>query len=177
MWVVLQPNIGDIPYIDEALDIDDVPLSQLKEQQCINGDIPDVDEDNGIHTLDIDGVPLSKSTKRTTLQQGNIKLLQGYTCTLTGRQWQLISWSNILDQTHTSNPAGALKNSRPGYYCQHCSHYCCVVHLFNVSFGEPVSFGESFIRWSCSMQWIFHSVKLFYLVNLSFGEIFHSVAL
>ena len=86
MWVVLQPNIGDIPYIDEALDIDDVPLSQLKEQQCINGDIPDVDEDNGIHTLDIDGVPLSKSTKRTTLQQGNIKLLQGYTCTLTGRQ-------------------------------------------------------------------------------------------
>jgi hypothetical protein len=58
--VVLQPANGDIPDVDEALDIDDVPLSQLKEQHCINGDIPDVDQDNDIHALDIDDVPLSQ---------------------------------------------------------------------------------------------------------------------
>ena len=62
--VVLQPDNGDILDIDEALDIDDVPLSQMKEQHCINGDIPDIDEDNNMHALDIDDVPLSQPKEK-----------------------------------------------------------------------------------------------------------------
>ena len=60
------PLVGDtvVQDIDEALDIDDVPLSQLKEQHCINGDIPDIDKDNGICALAIDDVPLSQPKEK-----------------------------------------------------------------------------------------------------------------